>query len=291
MTEQHGHEVVVSCRLAYDVPEPVTLFLNVAASTVGQEVVTESWSLDRDDIAVEELPREGDARLHRLTATPGALSLRYEATVRVPAAERSTSPGTAPAPATIDRELLSMLLPSRYAPADRVGGLARTLFGDTGPDATRVTAIADWIHEHVSYVSGSTTADDSALETVLGGEGVCRDFAHLTVAFARALDVPARYASVYAPLLDPPDFHAVAEVHLGGRWWVVDPTRLAPRQTLVRIGTGRDAADCAFATVHGGRVTGLAVEVAAHVVGEQPPTDDHSDLVAPAATGPSTGDR
>jgi transglutaminase-like putative cysteine protease len=173
-----------------------------------------------------------------------------------------------------------MLRPSRYAPSDRVAGLTAAQFGDVAPGAARALAIADWIHDGVDYVSGSTAAHDSALETVLTRQGVCRDFAHLGVAFARALEIPARYASVYAPLLDPPDFHAVLEVHLGGAWWVLDPTRMAPRGTLVRIGTGRDAADCAFATIVGGRVEGQAVEVAAHTLGT-PPGDDHQDLVRP----------
>lgn len=273
-------DAVVSCRLAYRALEPATIVLNVAASRVGQDVLEETWQLDRDDATVEELDGGGSTRLHRLVVGSGPVSVRYEARVRLPAAVHTDDPGPPPAPGELDRELLTMLRPSRYAPSDRVTGLTARQFGQLAPGAPQALAIADWIHDSVDYVSGSTGAEDSALETVLTRRGVCRDFAHLAVSFARALEIPARYVSVYAPLLDPPDFHAVVEVRLGGAWWVLDPTRLAPRPTLVRIGAGRDAADCAFATIVGGRVEGHAVEVAAHTVGD-PPRDDHADLVRP----------
>src|SRR5690606_13899415 len=92
---------------------------------------------------------------------------------------------------------------------------------------------------------------DGAVSTLLSRRGVCRDFAHLVVAFLRALDVPARVVSVYAPGLTPMDFHAVAEAAIDGTWHVVDATGLAPRQSLLRIATGRDAADTAFLSARG----------------------------------------
>jgi transglutaminase-like putative cysteine protease len=88
------------------------------------------------------------------------------------------------------------------------------------------------------------------------GQGVCRDYAHVVIALLRAMDMPARYAA-FAPGLRPMDFHAVAEAYLDGSWYVIDATRLANRRSLVRIATGRDAADCAFLSYHGGYV-GLA---------------------------------
>lgn len=89
------------------------------------------------------------------------------------------------------------------------------------------------------------------------GAGVCRDYTHLVTALLRALDTPARLVAVYAPGCDPMDFHAVAEVAVDGRWQVVDATCLAPLQSLLRISTGRDAADTAFLTNFGG---GLVLE-------------------------------
>jgi transglutaminase-like putative cysteine protease len=93
-----------------------------------------------------------------------------------------------------------------------------------------------------------------AFDTVTQLAGVCRDFAHLGIAFCRALGIPARFVSAYAYGLNPPDFHAHIEAFLGGRWILFDPTRRAPQLSFVRIGQGRDAADTSFATIFGGAV-------------------------------------
>ena len=84
------------------------------------------------------------------------------------------------------------------------------------------------------------------------GQGVCRDYAHLTITLLRALEIPARLVAVYAPGLSPMDFHAVVEADVDGTWCVVDATRLAPTSSLVRICSGRDAADTAFLSLFGG---------------------------------------
>ncbi len=115
------------------------------------------------------------------------------------------------------------------------------------------------------------------MRTLLARQGVCRDYAHLCVALLRALNVPARVAAVYAPGLSPMDFHAVAEAWIDGAWQVVDATTLAPRSTLVRIATGRDAADSAFLTITSGRATLLGVTVTA--VADALPDDDLNQLV------------
>jgi transglutaminase-like putative cysteine protease len=90
-----------------------------------------------------------------------------------------------------------------------------------------------------------------AFDTVTERVGVCRDFAHLGIAFCRALNIPARFAAGYAYQLNPPDFHAYFEAFLGDRWYLFDPTRLVAKDGLIRIGTGRDAADISFATIFG----------------------------------------
>jgi hypothetical protein len=91
-------EALVSCRLAYHVLEPATMVLNVAAARVGQEVVDETWQLDRDDAELVELDGDGTTRLHRLVVEPGPLSVRYEARVGLSAAAHSDDPGPPPAP-------------------------------------------------------------------------------------------------------------------------------------------------------------------------------------------------
>jgi len=116
------------------------------------------------------------------------------------------------------------------------------------------------------------------VRTLLARRGVCRDYAHTCVALLRALGVPARLVAVYAPGLDPMDFHAVAEAWVDDAWHVVDATTLAPRPTLLRISTGRDAADTAFLTVTRGGAALASMEVTA--TADALPDDDLDRLVA-----------
>ncbi len=144
--------------------------------------------------------------------------------------------------------------------------------------AELLPAISSWVGTQLSYVPGSSRPTDGAVQTLLQRQGVCRDYAHLVIALLRALDVPARLTSVYAPGLDPMDFHAVAEAAIGGVWYVVDATLLAPRRSLVRICTGRDAADTAFLSSYRGNVELLDLEVWAVVNGDLP-DDNVGELV------------
>ncbi len=151
-----------------------------------------------------------------------------------------------------ESERFHYVLPSRYCPSDRVEGFAATEFGQVGDETATVQRVVTWVHERLFYLPGSTTAADDALVPLGTGQGVCRDYAHLVVTMCRALGMPARYVSVYAPGLSPMDAHAVVEVAVDGVWRVFDATRLAPRASMVRIGTGRDAADTAILTALGG---------------------------------------
>jgi transglutaminase-like putative cysteine protease len=129
--------------------------------------------------------------------------------------------------------------------------LAWDLFGTIENPHEKVLAICDWIHANVEYLRGSTNSLTSAFDTVTQRTGVCRDFSHLGIALCRALNIPARYLSAYAYELEPPDFHACFECFIGGAWTVFDATQLAHLNGLVRIGTGRDAADAAVASIFG----------------------------------------
>jgi transglutaminase-like putative cysteine protease len=137
---------------------------------------------------------------------------------------------------------------------------------------SRVTAVCNWVNDRIAYVAGASQWTTTATETLLSGAGVCRDFAHLSIALCRALGIPARFVSAHAPGLVPPDFHAVFEAWLGDRWWLFDATRQAPLDALVRIGQGRDAAEAAFAELHG-PIMPEAMQVHARVVeGPDPAT-------------------
>jgi transglutaminase-like putative cysteine protease len=136
--------------------------------------------------------------------------------------------------------------------------------------------VSSWVGTRLYYVSGASLPTDGATRTLLARQGVCRDYAHLCIALLRGLNIPARLAAVYAPGLYPMDFHAVAEAHVGGAWRAVDATTLAPRSSLVRIATGRDAADTAFLTVASGRADLIDMEVSA--IADVLPNDDITQL-------------
>lgn len=147
-------------------------------------------------------------------------------------------------------EAVQYLLPSRYCPSNQFVDFAENTFGALKGGA-RIMAMRDWIAGHLSYVPGSSNSDTTAIDTFHGREGICRDYAHLLITLARAGDIPARFASVYAPGVTPPDFHAVAEVFVGGAWHLVDATGMAQGNDIAMIGIGRDSGDVAFLTAFG----------------------------------------
>jgi transglutaminase-like putative cysteine protease len=242
----------VSSRIRLSVTQPADLVFSVAVAA-SNDVTSETLEIDVDGTRLEpaELADAHGTRLHRVSAPTGILELAYDATVGT---------GTPLEPAPLDA--VEYLRPSRYADSDRLANVAASHLGDlTGWEL--VQGARRWVLENVVYAPGSTDPVDGALETYLHREGVCRDSSHLIVAFLRARGVPARLVSAYAPGLVPMDFHAVVEALVGGAWHVVDGTGLASRPALVRIATGRDAADTAFLTVQSGRADLLSVSVSA----------------------------
>lgn len=211
-------------------------------------------------------PDAHGGRLHRASLPRGPVTVRYRAETRAPAA---------PAPSD-ELDPVRYLRPSRYAPSD-----ALTEAASRFPDASArdtLHHVSQWVHDHLRYVPGSSGPTDSASETLRAREGVCRDYAHLTIALLRARGVPARLVSAFAPGLDPMDFHAVVEAFVEGRWEIVDATRLAPRPHLVRIATGRDAADTAFLTTLSGAIAVEEMVVTA-VASDALESDDHVGTV------------
>ncbi|MCU1377027.1 MAG: transglutaminase/protease [Acidimicrobiales bacterium] len=249
----------VGCSLSFAVEGETELLLQIAPTVVAEERLEVSAG------SVRELPGAHGARLHVVTVPEGRLDVTYAATV--PGLEAD---GRAP----LDADVIDALRPSRYCPSDALESFAPV-------ELAGVDDVAGWVFERLAYVSGASGPLDTAIDTLLAGRGVCRDFAHLTIALCRARGIPARLVSVYAPGLSPMDFHAVTEVHTGDRWEVVDATRLAPRSTLVRIATGRDAADTAFAMTLRGSAELLSTEITAVVDGDLPGDDHTSPVVLP----------
>lgn len=256
----------VGSSLVLEVSDPTAFVLAVAvAEGVPTTVESLQVRLDEQPIEVREATDPHGTRLHLFETGPGVLSVDYAATVVGRAA---------PAP-VVERDLVTYLRPSRYVQSDTLTDRARELFAGLEGRGL-VTAVEAWVHEHLTYDGAATSPTGGAVETLQVGAGVCRDFANVTAAFLRALDVPARLVSVYAPELEPRDFHAVVEACIEDQWVVVDATRLAPRAGLVRIATGRDSADTAFLTNTLADVELLSIDVRAS--NEAAVTDAPSDV-------------
>lgn len=251
----------VAAHLVVESDGPTEFVLAVSAAD-GVPLAGESLrvALDGAPVGTREIPDLHGTRLTLFLAGAGRLAIDYAATAL----------GRAAAPRVEELDVITYVRPSRYVPADAMTDRARAEFaGLSGRDA--VVAIERFVHESLEYRPAGPLRG-GAVETLEAGAGVCRDFAHVALGFLRALDFPARFVAVYAPGLTPPDFHAVVEVLVEGRWEVIDPTRLAPRQDFVRIATGRDAADTAFLTNTLGDVRLLALDVRARAIA--PSTDD-----------------
>ena len=267
MSEPARH---VRCELLLSVVEPVRLSLQVAvADTSADTVETLLITSDGRPVDTTQVSVPGLGRVHVCSPPPGRVEIDYGATV----SGRGAVPDVSAAERIVYRR------PSRYAESDRLAPMAQAEFAGITDSAELLAAVSSWVGDRLSYVAGSSGPTDGAVDTMLERQGVCRDYAHLVIALLRGLEVPARLAAVYAPGLDPMDFHAVVEAAVGDTWRVVDATLLAPRSSLVRICTGRDAADTAFLSTYGGQADLLESRVTATTDGSLP-TDDVTRLVS-----------
>lgn len=248
----HGKTFEIDCELSYQVNGPTDFLFQIhALNGMDQQVLSESL------VVAPEVPAHIYAdptighRFLRLHAEAGPLSLHYQARVRRTPDPVDTAAGEVPI-AQLPDELMHNLNPTRYCESDHLGQAAQKIFGGLQPGYARVKGVVDWIHANIAYRVGSSQATTTARDVFVNRAGVCRDFAHLGVTFCRALNIPARLVVGYANFDEPPpDFHAVFEAYIGGCWVMFDATRMSPVDELVRIATGRDAKDVAFATIFG----------------------------------------
>ncbi len=243
----------VSSELDYTLKGPAAFLFSLRCiETGGQQIAAESLVID-PQVASEEFSLVGGMnRFSRIkTLNPGLLKISYHADVSTSTRIVPVQSLNVDGPGNLSPEAIPFLFPSRYCQSDRLRQQAQDMFGHLNTPYDIASGISDWIFEHTAYVSGSSGETSSAVDTLEQRQGVCRDFAHLGIALCRSMSVPARYATCYAHQLNPPDFHACFEVFIDGWWYVFDPTRLAPLNGLVRIATGRDAADAAVCTIFG----------------------------------------
>ncbi len=242
----------IDCELEYDVLQQTLFLFNIAVPPAsGQRVRCESITLEPAGQFDEFCDATGANRLLRVNVDPGHFSVRYLAGIDLDAPSIDPSADRTPL-AVLPPDVIPYVLASRYCDAEALFALACEEFGNIAPGYAQVDAVCRWIRANIEYRIGTSSPTTTARDVVANRAGVCRDFAHLAIALCRALNIPARFVTGYTRYEDPPqDFHAVFEAYLGERWQLFDPTELAPIDSIVRIGTGRDAGDVAFATLFG----------------------------------------
>ncbi len=247
----------LSLELNYEVFEPGCDFIfNIhAAHTARQRVIEESLVINQNVRTLVETDPATLNRYLRVSAKPGPLRVAYTATVDLAHYFASPESISEIPVAQLPAPVLSYIYPSRYCQSDRLHKFAMREFGQRWQGYGRVQGIRDWVLQRTTFTSNTSNSNTSAVDTLLESVGVCRDFAHLMIALCRAINIPARFTTGIDygadPALGPTDFHAYVEVYLGGRWYMFDPSGTAIPMGFVRFGTGRDAADVAFATIFG----------------------------------------
>ena len=241
----------IDTRLTYDFAAPADCLLQVEpAALPGQVLREDALSTSPVEGFARGAGEEGLGSRAWFGAPEGRLEITYAGCVEVTrdAPDLGTLPAT---PARrLPAEVTPFLMPSRYCPSDLFEAIVAADFDGLAGGAL-VAAVRDWVADRLSYVPGASGPATDAMDTYVARQGVCRDYAHLVVTLSRAGGVPARVASVYAPDVDPPDFHAVAEVWLDGAWRLVDATGMAAPGDIAVIGVGRDAAEVSFLTIMG----------------------------------------
>ena len=248
-----GYELIYQ----FPQPTPMILTLNIHASRAADILVQDFMTID-PQVPVSGYYDGFGNWCSRIVAPAGRVRLASTAVVQdsgevdviVPSAEQHALPD-------LPEDTLVFLLGSRYCETDRLSEIAWQLFEKTPPGWARVQAICDYVHNRIVFGYEHARATKTAWEAFNEQRGVCRDYAHLAVAFCRCMNIPARYCTGYLGDMGTPqpwgvmDFAGWFEAYLGGRWYTFDARNNIPRIGRVLIARGRDAADVAIATTFG----------------------------------------
>ena len=241
---RYGYEITLTC------PQPTALvcLLSVHDARAGDIRVAETTFTNPDVLVTTYRDLFGN-RCRRLVAPAGDLTMWGDATIEddgeldplVPGAREMTVP-------ELPDDTLVYLMGSRYCETDKLSQIAWDRFGQVPAGWGRVQAICDFVNGHISFDYQQARSTRTAFEAYHERVGVCRDFAHLAVAFCRCLNIPARYVNghlgdIGVPVVDPMDFSAWMEVFLDGRWYAFDPRNNKRRIGRIVVARGRDAAD------------------------------------------------
>lgn len=249
--------IAISAAFDFTLNQPTDLILQFEVAAIPEQTILAAHTEMTCGEACARVPAHEGIGERVLVHAEGRFAVRHEALVEVNRLAPELAGLAALAPHDLPGDPLEYLLDSTYCPADRLQSFVEDEFGGSA-GGDRVLAIRDWIAGHFTYQPGSSTSTTTALDSFVERRGICRDYAHVLITLARASTIPARYVSCFAPGVEPPDFHAVAEVFLadastpgGGAWYVVDATGMADPRETVKIGVGRDAADVSFLTSFG----------------------------------------
>lgn len=245
----------IATRLSWHCAEPTDILLQIEVAQDDDQRLTLAGLEHTPCAILRRVPAQDGIGTRIWLHHQGAFDVSYEAAVEVSRPAVDLSALIAVPPHQLPGEAVPYLTDSRYCAASRFVPFVEEGFAafDGGE---KVRALRDWIAAHYRYVPGSSNAATTAVDSFIERRGVCRDYAHTLICFARAAAIPARFASGYGPKVKPQDFHAVAEVYLAdaagnGGWHLVDATGMVDAATFARIGVGRDAGDTSFLTSFG----------------------------------------
>ena len=249
----------IGCSFEFDVPSDVHAIVIVEPhQTERRRVVSERFAGPDDAPSTTYADVFGN-QCRRITLPAGRATFTYDAVVTNDAGFDPVDQTATEVPTSeLPDDVMGFLLPSRYCPSDDLASTAWERFGTAAPGWARVSDIAAWTNEHLTFAYGSSSPTKTAADALRDRTGVCRDFAHLMVTMCRALNIPARYVVGYLPDIavpdpgTPMDFCAWTEIYLGDRWYTFDPRNHGQRRIgRTVVGRGRDAADVAMTTIFG----------------------------------------
>ncbi len=250
MSEGTLVKLSIEACLDYDFAGPTDVLLQLEAAAIPEQTIEHAHINVSSFQYFARVPAQ-DAIGERIwLSVQGRVTVDYRSTIAVNRIVDDCLHLAMVPPHQLPGETVQYLMPSRYCPSDQFQSFVNAEFGDQR-DGALVIAMRDWVHNHLSYVPGVSSSSTTAIDTFVCRQGICRDYAHVLISLVRACGIPARIASVYALGVEPPDFHAVAEVFLGGEWHLVDATGMAQEGAMAKIGVGRDAADVSFLTAYG----------------------------------------
>jgi transglutaminase-like putative cysteine protease len=283
----------VGCEFVWETTAPVPMLMLVKPRADADHLAVYESTWSDPQLAIHEYTDLFGNNCWRFVAPEGTSAVRYDAVVEIPETPDPVVPhATLNAVEDLPDDAIVFTLPSRYVESDKLLDVAWELFGNTAPTWERIQAVCDWVHHNIQFVNGSSTPATTAYDVYQQRMGVCRDFALLSVALCRALNIPARYTFGYLPdiAIEPPDvpmdFHTWFEAYVGGRWYTFDARHNTPRVGRVVIGRGRDAVDCALSTAYGNarlaKFTVWSDEITAERPGGPPQEEDADNAEAAA---------